>query len=131
MDSALRDNVLATFSLCRSDSGPLWPQCRGKQQTQGPGPVCQMLSGHIERRRSFSVLGSSKILSFHATLPLLESDQGNNMHKPQRKKQHFSTTSLLATTGAFENESKALLGRTIVCGEVKTWKDRSVLPHYE
>lgn len=113
-----------TLALCGHNVGV-------SSKLRGPGPVCQTLSGHTERRRSFSVLGSSKILSFHATLPLLESDQGDNMHKPQRKKQHFSTTSLLATTGAFENESKALLGRTIVCGEVKTWNDRSVLPHYE
>ena len=53
------------------------------------------------------------------------------MHKPQRKKQHFPKSLLLATTGAFENESKALLGRRTVYGEVKTWKDSSVVPHYE
>lgn len=51
-----------------------------------PGSVCQMLLGHTEHRRSFSFLGSSKILSFHAFLPLLESDQRDNMDKPQRKK---------------------------------------------
>lgn len=61
---------------------------RVSSKLRGPGSVCQMLSGHIEHRRSFYVLGGSKILSFHATLSLLESDQGDNIQKPQRSRKH-------------------------------------------
>lgn len=50
---------------------------------------------------------------------------------PKGRNQHFPPRSLLATTGGFEKVFKALLGRRTIYGGVKTYKDSSVLLHYE
>lgn len=80
---------LEIISLPCSASGPFCGhKKRVSSKLRGPGPGCQMLSGHIEHRRSFQVLDGSKILGFHATFSLLESDQGDSIQKPERKRQH-------------------------------------------